>query len=251
MNSDSSLNGSGDSTNTGEDINFKRYLKYRITFKKIINNESTAIIEFKNISINSVRFKISKNGYNSNDDVAKEYLFKKIQDYYTSNNNYDYGNDGITGPEHEYNETYIGIDKIIINNNYKFIGFNINHPSDPDNDGKLKIIDSEFDENELPIFKTYLINIEIILKDDTKIVILNNNKYTRLLKLLKKHLNSRNTNINTLYHDLLKKMQQENTLNVTTNSIININSLLKLLSEYLGINSKNPNVLYHSLLVKK
>ena len=82
-------------------------------------------------------------------------------------------------------------------------------------------------------------------------MVLNNNKYTKLLKLLKKHLNSRNTNINTLYHDLLKKMQQENTLIVTTNSIININSLLKLLSEYLGIKSKNPNVLYHSLLVKK
>lgn len=34
MNSDNSLNGSGDSTNTGEDINFNRYLKYHITFKK-------------------------------------------------------------------------------------------------------------------------------------------------------------------------------------------------------------------------
>lgn len=248
----SSIDGSSNSTDT-----FKRYLKFHITFKKM--SDETPITEFQDISINSIRFKISKIDYvEENYDTTKEYLFEKVQVivneeiyYYASNNDYDYD----PGPESSDDYQYMSktdaivINEIIINDKYKFIGFNINHP--PDLHGNIEIY-SESKNNDQIISKTYLINIEIILNENTTIIKLNNNnKYTKLLKLLKKHLNSRNTNVKTLYHDLLNKIQQENTLIITTSSIININSLLKLLSEYLGINSKNPNILYRSLLTKK
>lgn len=242
--------GGGDSIGTGEDINFKRYLKYRITFKTIINGNHTSITKFRDISINSIRFKISENGYNSNSDATEEYLFEKIQnkDYYESNNDYDYDPDETTGLDYDIGEEYIiGIDNIIINDKYKISNFGVKNTgveipeeiTPPTKEGDFG-------------YKIHIVSITITLNDDIIITMLNNNnKYTKLLKLLKKHLNSRNTNVKTLYYDLLNKIQQDNTLIVTTSSIININSLLKLLSEYLGINSKNPNVLYRSLLIKK
>ena len=246
MNPNDKLEQNPDSIKPEEDIKFKSYLKYHITFKMIINGRHISITKFQDISINSIRFKISKNGYNSNYDATKEYLFEKSQneDYYESNNDYDYYDSQVEGDSHYVflGSDVIEIDKIIIDDKYKFSNFGVIHT---DINHKLK---DDTSNNEI----IYTIFITIILNENTIITMLNNNnKYTKLLKLLKKHLNSRNTNVKTLYYDLLNKIQQENTLIITTSSIININSLLKLLSEYLGINSKNPNILYHSLLTKK
>ena len=233
-----SSTGNGQITGNGEStgIEYWRYLKYIITFNPN---------DYQNISINSIRFKIIENSYNGSTD-KKEYLFNKVSTKnYESNNVYDYNSEA-KGVDYDLGKTYnIEIDKIIVNDKYEISNFDVKHniyipPTPTIINGKLNS-------------KIYTIFITIILNNNTIITILNNNnnKYTKLLKLLKKHLNSRNTNVKTLYYDLLNKIQQENTLIITTSSIININSLLKLLSEYLGINSKNPNILYRSLLTKK
>lgn len=174
--------GGGDSIGTGEDINFKRYLKYRITFKTIINGNHTPITKFRDISINSIRFKISENGYNSNSDATEEYLFEKIQnkDYYESNNDYDYYDPQVEGDSHYdfLGTDVIKIDKIIIIDKYKFNNFDVIHT---DINYKSK---DDASNNEI----IYTIFITIILNNNTIITILNNNnnKYTKLLKLLKK-----------------------------------------------------------------
>lgn len=210
------------------------YLVYKVQFKN--NNKlDININEINGIQINTINFKMITNGYNT-PKSGSNYKFVKNQNDNEFVN--DIKEDGSIGENYEKQEE-ITINEIIINNIYKLTGFVVKK-------------ECNFDENDSSFNRIYTVSIIIILDNNTTIIKLNNNnKCTKLLKLLKKHLNSRNTNINTLYHDLLKKMQQENTLIVTINSIININSLLKLLSEYLGINSKNPNVLYHSLLVKK
>lgn len=78
----------------------------------------------------------------------------------------------------------------------------------------------------------------------------NNNtniKIIRLLKILKKHLNSKNIKIKTLYYDLIDKINETNNTNIII-GVINLKTLLKLLSRYLNTNSTNPNTLYKKLL---
>ena len=167
---------------------FYRRLKYHITFK---NSNGDIITEFQNISINSVRFKIIKNGYNTNDD-KKTYLFKKTEDHgtdYKTNNDYDYESSN-KGPDYISSSVYqIGIDNVVVNNKYKFIGFKVNN--------KFVKCDSGYSE-----YKKYIITIEIILDENIKIVVLNNNKYT---KLLSEYLGIKTKNSNILYHNLLNK----------------------------------------------
>lgn len=166
---------------------FFRHLKYHLTFK---DSNGEIITEFQNISINSVRFKIIKNGYNTNDD-KKTYLFQKTEDpttYYESNNDYDYKSSN-KGTDYDSDSEYqIDIDNVIVNNKYKFIGFKVDNKID-DN-----FVDSEY--------KTYIIKIEITLDENTKIIVLNNNKYT---KLLSEYLGIKTKNPNILYYNSLNK----------------------------------------------
>ena len=221
-------------------------MKYKIYFQNI-NGDNISV--FKNIPINSIKFKISKNEYNNSQDTEK-YLFQKKQDseiYYESENKkWDYTSKSIIKDVYGYQgNDAININEIIINDRYKISNFKTKHP---------KLQHEEFESSNKGFYKIYIIDIEIILdENETKIVILNpfQNKYSKLLKLLRKYLNSKNSKIKTLYNDLLNKMREENILNIVPSSIININTLLKLLSEYLGTKSKNPNILYHNLLAKK
>lgn len=167
---------------------FYRHLKYHITFK---NSNGDIITEFQNISINSVCFKIIKNGYNTNDD-KKTYLFQKTEDPgtdYKTNNDYDYesSNQGTDYVSDSYYQ--IGIDNVVVNNKYKFIGFKVNN----------KFVECDSVDSE---YKTYIIKIEITLDENTKIVVLNNDKYT---KLLSEYLGIKTKNPNILYYNLLNK----------------------------------------------
>lgn len=220
---------------------FYRHLKYNVYFKI---TENDYIDTFKNITINSIRFKISKNDYNGNDDVKEYYFIKKAPEtnpYYESRNELDYEAKTIGSGYIIDENNVIDIEEIIINNRYKISNFNVSH--------SLTLLEIVYDNNKQ--YQIFQIVINIILDENkTKIVDLKSSKYSKLLKLLKKYLNSNDSKIKTLYNDLLNKISEENILIVVPSSIININSLLKLLSKYLGTKSKNPNILYRLLLNK-